>query len=492
MKNKKSTTPESVANKKIKNTERFPIGVIFLKLGILIFLLFCGLAYSDSKGFFNPDNKNNHTKKKWDAFYDFSVKNPVDVLLIGNSHLYTGINPKNLSSSLGCNAFILASPGTTVIDQYYSLKEAIQINKPKLVVIETYGLKKIKPYSMEGGALTDQFKSFNARKHLSTKLTSTVDLFAPKNYFYAWSNTIRNHDFLYKDFKQIEKNIDISKKKVKKKKKLYLGRYVRFKTGLEKNVLQKYQNEGAPVDGDNYEVNDVLGEYVQKTIDLCKENNIELMFLTLPMYKEHVDNYGLWRSDLASVLGDYSSDNNWLDLQVKENYEGFTEGSFENTYKSNQHMTYGGSLIATYKLVDFINENKKEVLPIRSQDKSWRKLFYGEEGFFENNTPGTKDKKNISLYEGDENTIVEEILLLKSDKYYSLLAKIHPENADQFDQLVQRKFAVSLSVKNKNGAIENVWVNLQVDVYHSCKERICFLNRLKPLDVVKVNEIKLI
>ena len=42
-----------------------------------------------------------------------------------------------------------------------------------------------------------------------------------------------------------------------------------------------------------------------------------------------------------------------LDLQGDYDSTMFSEASFENTYNKNQHMTYSGSLIATYKLVDF-------------------------------------------------------------------------------------------------------------------------------------------
>ena len=71
-------------------------------------------------------------RKKWDSFYEFIGKNNVDVLLLGNSHLYSGINPKNLSAALGVNAFILASPGTNIADTYFGLKEALKKTKPNL------------------------------------------------------------------------------------------------------------------------------------------------------------------------------------------------------------------------------------------------------------------------------------------------------------------------------------------------------------------------
>lgn len=153
---------------------------------ILIAIIICSaIYYADYKGYFNPDETNNHSKKKWDAFYKFSKRNNVDILLLGNSHLYAGVNPKNLSATLGVNAFILASPGSNMADTYFSLKEALNRTNPKLIVIETYGINDFNPYKLKEGALSDQFKSFYARKDLITKITSTPFLFKSDNYFYA-------------------------------------------------------------------------------------------------------------------------------------------------------------------------------------------------------------------------------------------------------------------------------------------------------------------
>src|SRR5690606_25228445 len=189
------------------------------------------------------------------------------------------INPKNLSAVLGVNSFILASPGTNIADTYYSLKEALKNTDPKLVVIETYGITKFNPYNLKDGSLSDQFKSFYARKDFSTKIMSTPFLFKSENYFYAWSNTIRNHDFLFKDTAQLSKNLKIMEKDVKSNK-LYLGRFVSFTTGIDDTLIAKYDSLGAPVNGVDYTTNEYTELYVQKIVELCEEEDVELMFLT--------------------------------------------------------------------------------------------------------------------------------------------------------------------------------------------------------------------
>ncbi|HRZ99088.1 MAG TPA: hypothetical protein P5084_16140, partial [Paludibacter sp.] len=217
---------------------------LLLKVIIVGAVVISILVFTDSKGFFNPDYSNDHTRRKWNAFYEFTKHQPVDVVLVGNSHLYTGMSPENLSNALGASSFILASPGTTMTDAYFCLKEAIEVYKPKIAVVETYTMNNYVNHDLKAGGLSDQFKSFSARKNIPQKLSSTPLLFKSDNYLPAWSNTIRNHSFIFNDKNQINKNIQLMKEKEPEKHGLYLGRYIRFTSGIEDSTLLKYNKPG--------------------------------------------------------------------------------------------------------------------------------------------------------------------------------------------------------------------------------------------------------
>ena len=457
-----------------------PILSITLKSFLIIIIIGIAIFYLDYKGYFNPNETNNHTKRKWDAFYEFSNKNNVDVLLLGNSHLYSGINPKNLSATLGVNAFILASPGTNIADSYFGLKESLKKTNPKLVIIETYGINEFNPYELEEGALSDQFKSFYARKDFITKVTSTPLLFKSDNYFYAWSNTIRNHDFIFNDTTQLAKNRILINSKKKKNTKLYLGRYVRFLSGIENDIIKKYDSVGAPVNGANYSYNEFTEKYVNKIIELCNNNNIELMFLTLPMYYKHIDKYTDWRDELATILKKYP--NKWLNLQLPYDTTQFTPICFENTYSSNQHMTYNGSLIATYKLANFIKYDINVELPNRKNETKWKNIFYGQEGYFENNPVSVNDKKNILLCEDfpTNNVVLKEVSIINTEKGKNkiIIAKVAKKKND----LSKCKLRLALSfVQNQQLEIANI--DLQYDILHQTKDMFIFKTLIKPIEI---------
>jgi len=368
-----------------------------LYLKALVFLAIIGLIITvmDKSGIFAFDKRNSHEKIQWDGFYEFTKTNDVDVLLVGNSHLYTGINPNHLSCALGANCFILASPGTTITDSYFALKEGLTKCSPKLVVVETYGISGSNVRKLTGGNLTSQFRSFASRKNVPMKLASTPVLFSPDNYLSAWSESIQGHDLIFKNPDQVKKNL-AGKNIPAKKKDLELGRFTRFTTGITEETDKEYDEKGPVVNGNDFKVNRENYDYVQRIKSLCERKGIRLMFLTLPMYHKHVENYSSWHTIISRVIG---SGYNYLDLQDDYDYECFTRDCFENTRSANQHMSAQGALVADYKLADFIVNTVKPGLENRYNSAEWRKMFYGETGYFENYSKEPGDKKAFLLCE---------------------------------------------------------------------------------------------
>jgi len=387
------------------------------------------VVFTDSKGYFNPDYSNDHTRRKWNAYYKFTKAQPIDVVLVGNSHLYTGISPENLSNALGASCFILASPGTTLTDAYFCLKEAITVCKPKIAVVETFAMNDYDSYKLKAGSLSDQFKSFSARKNTGQKLTATPLLFKSENYLPAWSNTIRDHNFIFNDTVQINKNIKLIKNPEPEKPGLYLGRYIRFNSGIEDSTLLKYNKPGFKAyDYSKHAASEEAKEYLQKTIKLCKDNNIKLVLLTLPMYYRHVHNYDSYKKDLLSTIND--SQQKWLDLQLPYDKTAFTSACFENTVGENQHMTYYGSRVAAYKLANYIKANLAGTLPDRYQDVSWKQLFYASDGYFENYSPERDGVSQVLLQNAEISGIhLNEISFVSYDGAKKLIVKIDKKNS---------------------------------------------------------------
>lgn len=73
----------------------------------------------------------------------------IDVLFVGSSHCYCSIYPEYLWRDGGVSAFDLAVSGQDKWASYYSVKEALKTQKPKVVFVECYGLL-YEGYQQEG------------------------------------------------------------------------------------------------------------------------------------------------------------------------------------------------------------------------------------------------------------------------------------------------------------------------------------------------------
>lgn len=396
---------------------------LLLKALIISAIVCAALAFSDRMGWFEADRVNNHTEKKWASFYDLTKHDKVDVVLVGNSRMYTGLNPKHLSNALDATCFVLASPGTNIVDSYYCLKEAFSRTKPEIAVIETFTIYDGNNHDLEGQDLSDQFKSYSARRNVWQKACSLPVLFAPDHWLEAISTTVRNHSFIFRDTKQIKTNIAISKQP-KKDEGLYLGRYVRFNTGIEQNVLDRYEKEGAPLVETDFKVGRQHARYVKKIIALCRKNGVTPVFISLPVYSKHIKDHEVRHNAVAQLLEPENVF--WLDYQGKFDSL-FTPDCFENTYSPNQHMTYDGSLVASYILAAAIDAEYHDLLPDRMEEPRWVRMFYGGEGYFENHSPMQGDD-SAKLLPVVDSPIVSEAVYVTDNKSNVLIVKTSREH----------------------------------------------------------------
>lgn len=470
--------------------------ILLIKSLAIFSIAFSVLIFIEYKGYFEPKiEKGEHVNRKWNAFYRLNDKINFDVLLVGNSHLYTGINPKNLSAALSINSFILAAPGTKLPDTYFALKEALEHTKPKIVVLETYGIKACDVKALTEGGLSDQLKSFSSRKDLKIKLLSTPSLFTVENMPYAWFNSLRNHGFIFENPQQINMNMQNLNTQKTDTSKLYLGRYVRWQTGLTEKTLTRYQTEGAPVDGSDFEMNTEAVAYLKKISELCQEKQIKLMLLTLPMYKEHVANYDVWRNTLDSSMTANNLNIDWLDLQANYNDLLFDKNCFEDTYNENQHMSYPGSIAATYQLANFINTNYRDLIDSRDGDSLWCELYYNEEGFLENHSPNLNDPKVQILAKDIKvgNLILNELLLIKRDAQYKLLAKVKKDNSIDLGDLTKHKLRLLILFKmeGENNVMRS-YVDMGFIKYYRTLEEDLYIQGVKKIEILKIESISLI
>ncbi|MDR3329384.1 MAG: hypothetical protein LBS63_04680 [Prevotellaceae bacterium] len=357
----------------------------FVKLAVIFAAVVLVVIYTDHKGYFVADPSNNHIDRKWKSFYTFTKTRNADVILLGNSHVVTGVEPYILSDALGCSCFILAQSGVNIKDCWFQLSEALEHTEPKLVIIETFSIDGNEAFEENIVPLT---QSFEAHKDVARKLLAMPAMFRADSWVQAWSPTIRNHSFLLTDTARIRFNRKNPARPQPYK--LDLGRFARFTSGLTDSTIALYDSLGAPSKGAAFHVSEYAEKYLKKVMSLCEERNIPVLFLTVPMYYKHVDRYDAWQATMGEALQKYPNAA-WLDLQQPYDTLLFTKEAFENTYESNQHLSNLGMTYVAYKLAAYVHENYE--LPDRSKEAAWIADFKSTDHFVfnQNVAAGTKD-----------------------------------------------------------------------------------------------------
>ena len=90
------------------------------------------------------------SKKKYGAFY--SEKQPIDVFFLGTSHVMDAVYPTELFERAGIASYNLGNPAETLEATAWTLKLALQKQKPKVVVVDVCYIDKAQSdavYSLE-------------------------------------------------------------------------------------------------------------------------------------------------------------------------------------------------------------------------------------------------------------------------------------------------------------------------------------------------------
>ena len=105
--------------------------------------LCCGfpgsLLYSVFTSFRNLPGQDLQRVRYGPHVYDIE-EDTLDVLCLGSSHAYYGFQPNVLWNEYGITSCVLGSPQQTAALSYYLLKEALQYQKPEVVLFESYYL----------------------------------------------------------------------------------------------------------------------------------------------------------------------------------------------------------------------------------------------------------------------------------------------------------------------------------------------------------------
>ncbi len=330
----KKDTAEIKTEKKTKNkflfyTARTVRGIsFFVILGILLTVINYALHPKNNKKEFGMKDQNAH------AFYA-EPENTIDTLIIGNSEAYSSFSPLEMWHEYGITSYVSAQGAIIMSEAYYILKEALKTQDPKIVIFETDALF---PHKSDQ-TLRDRTISNVIENEISLlKYHDTWKIQKPANFFspieYKWKSYSRGQ----MDDPKIE---------------AYGSNFMDISEGKD----EEYK------DG---KINFWILKYLDKFVDLCKENNISVIFVTIPNT--------LTTSRLNSqAVKDYCSGKSITYLDFSEHPEYINIDWTTDTRDGGVHMnTYGAKKVSDF-LGQYITDNYD--IPDRRKDEKLAKRW---------------------------------------------------------------------------------------------------------------------
>ncbi len=200
-------------------------------------------------------------------FYE-EPKASIDVIFLGSSHVYDGINPLDFYQETGLTGYVMSSSNQDLATSYFYLKEALRLQKPVCVMLDIYGFReecfgdrasykrsldymrwsevKLEAVQRWLEALEDGKESLLAR------------IFTIMDYHSRWEE-LGELDFTYRSQFQTQKG------------------FVPVFTGEE--YTHVYEAE------EPLEITDLTAEYFEKIVKLCREADVQLVLIDIPNSK---------------------------------------------------------------------------------------------------------------------------------------------------------------------------------------------------------------
>lgn len=193
----------------------------------------------------------------------FNQKEDFDVLFFGSSHSELFVNPMILWKDYGIVSYNFGNPEEGIPVTYWGIRNAIGIHKPKVIVFDVSMVNRGENYSDEEH-LHYALDSYPTSRE---KINAANDLLTDKNEKLELFFKIGNYHSRWKDIKIVNDPFV--------KGSLSYGEYHTMKV----QPFEQYPitNQVSEIDDDSRDL-----AYIMKIIELCKDNDIELVLAANP------------------------------------------------------------------------------------------------------------------------------------------------------------------------------------------------------------------
>lgn len=298
-----------------------------------------------------------------DGFYE--NKDKLDVVFVGSSNVYENINPLVLFEDYGISSYDFATASQTLSQTYSFTKEAIKIKKPKVIVLDVYGLMyNGNPREDRARRSIDNYPFSLNKLEFIKNIVTGIDIKAISDYIFP----IKRYHSRWTELSKDDYIYPIGEKHYS-----YRGHQPHFNT-----VSCDDLNYNEEVEFDGF--TNLSKEYFIKIIELCKETNTSLVLIKSPNVN--------WKKVNSDEVNEIIKPYDIKFLDYAKNYKEIGIDVKDCFRDTGRHMNckgvkiytdaIGAYLTSNYQLKDHRNEEKfsyiKDDLDIYYQDIESYKL----------------------------------------------------------------------------------------------------------------------
>lgn len=291
-------------------------------------------------------NKSNKNFLKYSKIHN--NKNEYNIIFLGSSRGYTAYNPVIFDSILNTKTFNMCTSSQNVIETYYTLKEILNHQRPKLIVYEMF---------LQSFDKTDDYYQIISNGSFfedpSLKRNMIFNGFGLPGIANYLSPILRNKLYIKADIMAFLTSNGNKDNNQRTKSRYWISGYLHDKQEVTENQISHFEGMATL---DNTELSSKKLEYFRKIVKLCKEQNIQLICVRAPFPPTRLkrDN----QMELIRLHEFYrnlcfKNDVNFYDLNsISDNSYEYLDTDFSDSH----HLNYKGANKASNELANIIEK----------------------------------------------------------------------------------------------------------------------------------------
>lgn len=326
--------------------------------GKIIFVIVIMFMINRILWYISVDDVSAYTRHTFREMY--TQEENIDILFLGSSHCYRSLNPKITDEIFAKNTFNCGSSSQRLDATYAVLKEVAKRNELQTVYIELYYKMLLNKDYQSDAEVTDIYLVSDYMKPSWNRTELLLNASSPECYINSFVPARRNWQRLL--------NIPyMARLIIQKCSDSYWGEYPMSDFGnyIGKGYVEAYGTYDPSAkaltreNGDSSQVPERLFEadnakYLNKIIDYCKENNIELIFFTSPLREEDLEaigNYDFYVTQVNRFLNGRCA---YYDFSLCREDKLYLNN---DDYKDNDHLNAYGAKKFSVLFAQFFVEN---------------------------------------------------------------------------------------------------------------------------------------